>query len=185
MPRHLVRRHRALVLVLVGVAAALVVLAAWLGWGALRDAYRMQTRRAGVEVRLTLPGYGEGASPVPLGIEGTTDAGVNVSRVRLVSDVSATLTLVPGSYTVTPVGSPVTATGTIYRVPEGSYAVRVTEDSAEVTGPDGSVSGEVDIAYEPIPADEVTDEDVAAIRGWMVDEGVQGVDGYISAIRDR
>lgn len=184
MPRHLGRRHRPLVIVLVALAAVLVMTGGWHAWRALREAYLAGTRGTGVELRLSVPGYGEGSSPVPIRVEGTTAGGARVAGVRLVSQTDSLLTLAPGSYTVTAVGSPVTSGGAIYQVPEGSWSVEVTGDGAEVTGPDGTPSDAVTMSFAPIASQQVTEEELDGIRDWMVDEGVQGVDGYISTVRN-
>lgn len=169
-------------LALTAAAATLVVVGAWLGWRVVREAYRASARGTGVEVHLAIPGYGEGSSPVPLLIDGTTEGGARVRGVRLLSQTDLTLTLAPGTYAIEAVGSPVTASGGTYRAPEGNYEVRVGDGSTDVTAPDGSSSGALEMRYDPVSPGDVTDDDLAAIRAWMVDEGVQGVDGYVSAV---
>lgn len=185
--RHVPRGRR-----LPGPALAIVVLAvaavvAGAAWGLFewQSALAQQRRGTGVALELAVPGYGSGSSPIPLRVTGTTEGGSAVSGVRLVSRTRDWLSLYPGTYEVRAQGAPVTSDGRTFSVPEGTWEVRVTGQSAEVTAPDGSASNAVSIAYEALAPQDVTDGDVAAIRSWMLDAGVQGVDAYTSAVETR
>lgn len=176
---HLARRP---VVVVVAAAAAVVVLGGVLGWRLWQARISEGRHGTGVPLELAVPGYGEGSSPIPLRVAGTTDEGATVAGVRIVIKTDGWLSLRPGTYTVTPVGSPVTAAGGVFSVPEGVWRLEVTSDGGRVTAPDDTTSDAVGISYEPKSPADVTDEDVSAIRAWMLDVGVQGVDGYVDAV---
>lgn len=176
------RRPPRVAVALVVLAAAAVVAAAGWGIASWRGMLAQQRRGTGVALALAVPGYGSGSSPIPLRVTGTTESGSSVSGVRIVSQARGWLPLYPGTYEVRAAGAPVTAAGGTFSVPEGSWEVRVGTSGAEVTAPDGSKSDAVSIAYRPLDPGDVTDEDVASIRGWMLDVGVQGVDAYVSAV---
>lgn len=173
------------VTVLVVACATAVVVAA--GWGIVSWQGMLAQRRqgTGVALALTVPGYGSGSSPIPLRVTGTTDSGSPVSGVRIVSQERGWLALYPGTYEVAAAGAPVTGAGGTFAVPDGSWEVRVGSQDSQVAAPDGSVSDTVAIAYRPLDPGSVTEGDVAAIRGWMLDVGVQGVDAYTSAVEAR
>lgn len=176
-------RRRSLVVAVIVVGALVVVVGGGLwAWRAWQAGLAEQQRGTGVPMELDVPGYGEGSSPIPLRVTGTTDDGSSVRGVRIVTQTQGWLSLYPGTYEVEAVGSPVTASGGTFSVPQGTWRVRVTSEGGEVTAPEGTVSNGLEIAYEPVQAADVTDEDVDAIRAWMVDLGVQGVEGYTSLV---
>lgn len=180
------RRHRLgrrpVIALIVAAAAGVVMLGGFLGWRLWQQRLWEQRRGTGVPLELVVPGYGEGSSPVPLRVSGTTDEGSTVAGVRIVTKLDGWLSLLPGSYTVTAVGSPVTAAGGMFSVPKGSWRVEVTSDGGSVTAPDGTVSDEVAISYTPLSPADITDDQVGAIRAWMLDVGVQGVDRYVESV---
>lgn len=180
--QRLLRGQRELVVVLAVLAVLVAVAGAGLGWHAWQSSLAVQRNGTGVPFGLEVPGFGEGSSPIPLRVEGTTEGGAAVSGVRLVSQTSGWLSLAPGSYEVSVAGSPVTAEGGVFSVPTGVWRVSVSAVSGQVTAPDGTVSASLSIAFEPKDPDDVTQKDVEDIRAWMLDLGVQGVDGYASAI---
>lgn len=167
---------------LVAVAAAAVVVA--VGWGLLswQGMLARQRQGTGVALVLAIPGYGTGSSPIPLRVTGTTESGSPVSGVRIVSQAHGWLALHPGTYDLEAAGSPVTGSGGTFAVPKGAWHVVVTSQDAQVTAPNGTVSDRVSMTYRALGPEDVTEDDVAAIRGWMLDAGVQGVDAYTSAV---
>lgn len=169
-------------MLLVGLAAGAVVAGGVWGWHLWQDRLAAQRRGTGVALELDVPGYGEGSSPIPLRVTGTTDGGSSVAGVRILSQTEGWLSLYPGSYEVEAAGSPVTATGGTFVVPEGTWVVTVDERGGQVTSPDGTEGEALQLRYAPVAPSEVTDEQVDAIRTWMVGLGVQGVDGYVSAV---
>lgn len=111
-----------------------------------------------------------GASRVPLRVKGHEERGENINKVYYVDSAGTGLELRRGTYTVTVAGSPIAADGTIYAVPDTEVEVKVDEKSAAKK--DGvDVTGDA-VTLGPVPATDVTDEQIAAAKKWA--EGDKG-----------
>ena len=133
-----------------------------------------------VAIRLNIPDYREGAaSPVPVRVEGKTTEGDNVSQLYCVTPSDNTIDLVPGSYSVSAAGSPVTADGTIYQYPTIPNKVMVTAETVRV---DEVQTDAISYAYTPILPEYVTDEQVEAVVAWMMQAGFS--DDVVQPYRD-
>lgn len=105
-----------------------------------------------------------GASRVPLRVKGREERGKKVNKVYYVDSAGAGLKLRRGTYTVTVAGSPIAADGTIYAVPDTEVEVKVDEKSAAKK--DGVDATGDAVTLDPVPATDVTDEQIADAKKW-------------------
>lgn len=105
-----------------------------------------------------------GASRVPLRVKGREERGKKVNKVYYVDSAGAGLKLRRGTYTVTVAGSPIAADGTIYAVPDTEVEVKVDEKSAAKKGGVDATGDAVTLG--PVPATDVTDEQIADAKKW-------------------
>ena len=111
-----------------------------------------------------------GASRVPLRVKGCEERGKKVNKVYYVDSAGAGLKLRRGTYTVIVAGSPIAADGTIYAVPDTEVEVKVDEKSAAKK--DGVDATGDAVTLGPVPATDVTDEQIADAKKWA--EGDKG-----------
>ena len=111
-----------------------------------------------------------GASRVPLQVKGREERGKKVNKVYYVDSAGAGLKLRRGTYTVIVAGSPIAADGTIYAVPDTEVEVKVDEKSAAKK--DGVDATGDAVTLDPVPATDVTDEQIADAKKWA--EGDKG-----------
>lgn len=111
-----------------------------------------------------------GASRVPLQVKGREERGKKVNKVYYVDSAGAGLKLRRGTYTVIVAGSPIAADGTIYAVPDTEVEVKVDEKSAAKK--DGVDATGDAVTLGPVPATDVTDEQIADAKKWA--EGDKG-----------
>lgn len=139
-----------------------------------REAAEQEALAAECVVRVSVSAEGwdtaAGASRVPLRVKGREERGKKVNKVYYVGSAGAGLKLRRGTYTVTVAGSPIAADGTIYAVPDTEVEVKVDEESAAKKG-GVDVTGDA-VTLGPVPATDVTDEQIAAAKKWA--EGDKG-----------
>lgn len=134
-----------------------------------------------VRVGLVIPGYNEETdSPVPIRVVGTTETNKNVDEVSCMRTGQAELNLLPGSYTVSLAGNPVTADGRLLRGSIDSFTVVVSDGLAD----DGEQekSNNPVFAFEGVAPENVSDSDIDAVRQWMEGAGVEGFQAYVDAL---
>ena len=136
-----------------------------------------------VALEVSAEGYTEQSSPLVAVVTGTEGATVGTEGAEVdfahavsaeeVSSGTASVELAPGTYTVSFV-SPVNQDGSIYRVPE--------PQEVTVAAPDAGAEPEaprVDVELDPVPADQVTKEDLDTIKSDLADAVAKG-DGTLS-----
>lgn len=152
-----------------------------------------------VALDVTADGYTEESSPLVVTVSGTSDAGDEVDFAHAVTPAevsggTASVDLDPGTYTVGWV-SPINADGSAYRVPESSEIevaapapdpstdTGAADTSPEGTGADkadapatGAEGPSVDAVLDPVPADQVTKEELDKIKGELADAVGKGDD---------
>ena len=111
---------------------------------------------------------------VPLHIEGTDLDGKQVSETALVDQGAANLDLLRGTYDITVAGSPVSGSGGVYSIPGAVTHIEINEKEVVINGEatqidqgEGQVVEAPTIAFTAIKPAVVTDEQIAAIKGWM------------------
>lgn len=111
-----------------------------------------------------------GATRVPLQVKGREERGEKINKVYYVDSTGAGLKLRRGTYTVTVAGSPIAADGTLYTVPDTEVEVKIDEkDAAKKGGVDATGTA---VKLDPVPATDVTDEQIADAKKWA--EGDEG-----------
>lgn len=139
-----------------------------------REAAEQEALAAEYVVRVSVSAEGwdtaAGASRVPLRVKGREERGKKVNKVYYVDSAGAGLKLRRGTYTVIVAGSPIAADGTIYAVPDTEVEVKVDEKSAaKKSGVDATGDA---VTLGPVPATDVTDEQIADAKKWA--EGDKG-----------
>lgn len=133
-----------------------------------REAAEQEALAAECVVRVSVSAEGwdtaAGASRVPLRVKGREERGKKVNKVYYVDSAGAGLKLRRGTYTVIVAGSPIAADGTIYAVPDTEVEVKVDEKSAAKKGGVDATGDAVELG--PVPATDVTDEQIAAAKKW-------------------
>ena len=133
-----------------------------------REAAEQEALAAEYVVRVSVSAEGwdtaAGASRVPLRVKGREERGKKVNKVYYVDSAGAGLKLRRGAYTVIVAGSPIAADGTIYAVPDTEVEVKVDEKSAAKK--DGVDATGDAVTLDPVPATDVTDEQIAAAKKW-------------------
>ena len=139
-----------------------------------REAAEQEALAAEYVVRVSVSAEGwdtaAGASRVPLQVKGREERGKKVNKVYYVDSAGAGLKLRRGTYTVIVAGSPIAADGTIYAVPDTEVEVKVDEKSAAKK--DGVDATGDAVTLDPVPATDVTDEQIADAKKWA--EGDKG-----------
>lgn len=139
-----------------------------------REAAEQEALAAECVVRVSVSAEGwdtaAGASRVPLQVKGREERGKKVNKVYYVDSAGAGLKLRRGTYTVIVAGSPIAADGTIYAVPDTEVEVKVDEKSAAKK--DGVDATGDAVTLGPVPATDVTDEQIADAKKWA--EGDKG-----------
>ena len=139
-----------------------------------REAAEQEALAAECVVRVSVSAEGwdtaAGASRVPLRVKGREERGKKVNKVYYVDSAGAGLKLRRGTYTVIVAGSPIAADGTIYAVPDTEVEVKVDEKSAAKKGGVDATGDAVTLG--PVPATDVTDEQIADAKKWA--EGDKG-----------
>lgn len=139
-----------------------------------REAAEQEALAAEYVVRVSVSAEGwdtaAGASRVPLQVKGREERGEKVNKVYYVDSAGAGLKLRRGTYTVIVAGSPIAADGTIYAVPDTEVEVKVDEKSAAKK--DGVDATGDAVTLGPVPATDVTDEQIADAKKWA--EGDKG-----------
>ena len=133
-----------------------------------REAAEQEALAAEYVVRVSVSAEGwdtaAGASRVPLRVKGREERGKKVNKVYYVDSAGAGLKLRRGTYAVTVAGSPIAADGTIYAVPDTEVEVKVDEKSAAKK--DGVDATGDAVTLDPVPATDVTDEQIADAKKW-------------------
>ena len=168
----------AAVIIVAAVAAAIIIGLIW--WSNTNQATDAPFVGA-VEVTLEIPDYGEGSSPVPIKVSGTTSAQEPLLETFLITPDNNKIELEEGRYHFTAEGSPVTGAGTIFGIPRGDFEVTVGPKGTKV---DGKTSSGPTFTYAVLAAENVTDQAVGNIRAWMEASGIpqEEIDAYAASI---
>lgn len=133
----------------------------------------------------------QAGSGIPLHVEGVDLDNKDVSETLLVDAGSPGLELLRGSYDITVIGSPVTGSGGIYAVPDTVIHIEIGEDSITINGEVSSFNQNEGVPIElpvvvftAIKPQDVTDEQIVAIKEWMgeVDFSEETIDKFADLI---
>lgn len=124
-----------------------------------------------VFVSLTVNAEGwseETSSPIPLHITGRTYNKEKVDEKYFVGKSDKDFALKPGSYEIEVYASPVTEAGGMYRVAE-PVKIDISKDAIYAKC---KCSPSADIALSPIPANEITDDEIEKAQAAMKEAGL-------------
>lgn len=141
-----------------------------------------------VALEVSAEGYTEQSSPLVAVVTGTEGAAVGTEGAEVdfahavsaeeVSSGTASVELKPGTYTVSFV-SPVNQDGSVYKVPEPQEVTVAAPEGEADDGGTAPESPKVDVKLDPVPADQVTKEDLDKIKSDLADAVAKG-DGTLS-----
>lgn len=151
-----------------------------------------------VALEVSAEGYTEQSSPLVAVVEPVADAGgdgadgqgsddgpaspteafAHAVSAEEVSSGTASVELKPGTYTVSFV-SPVNQDGSVYKVPEPQEVTVAAPEGEADDGGTAPESPKVDVKLDPVPADQVTKEDLDKIKSDLADAVAKG-DGTLS-----
>ena len=106
----------------------------------------------------------ETGTKIPIHATGQDSEGNNVDSVFYGGSNSSDIALKPGDYTLAIEASPIAEDGTIYDTKDAATKVSIAKD--------GKAEIEKEITIEPIPAEEVTDEQIDAAYNAAKDSGI-------------
>ncbi len=138
-------------------------------------------QRAGIALPIYIPELDSRGSRIPVAITGTLKDGSEYSKDTYVSNDGSGLLLEPGSYELRVSGSPISSTGVMYKEPEESIEITVTDDLMSSYSPDGFMS------FGVIAAIDITDEQIDAACELVKNdpERTQYADGLAERVRER
>ena len=152
---------------------------------------RARTPRA-VTVAVSAAGLDDIGTAVPVSVSGTTALGEPVSQTCYVSAQGAGISVAAGTYELTVSASPIAADGTLYQLPADPLSLTVPEaGESEDAGAPLDLSADVALALAPIPATDVTDDqlkqalDAANAGGCSTPERAQELYQTAMARRDQ
>lgn len=189
--RPLVAKHtKAWVVVVVVSVLILVIAGAWVVHNVevtrlererLEAEERARNTPHAVQVGLALPHYNEESdSTVPIRVVGTTVTNKQVDEINLLRPSTANLNLLPGSYTVSLAGNPVTADGRLLRGSTDSFEVVISDGLSDEE--EQAKSSNPVFAFEEVAPESVSDSDIDAVRQWMEGAGVENFQAYVDAL---
>lgn len=131
----------------------------------------------------------EETSGVPINVRGIDLDDNEVDENILITSADESIELLRGAYTVTLLGDPVGDAGYVYTNTTKEMPVVIEEDRTNVNGKivEGASSEAADLElpmeFTVIPPQDVTDEQLAAIRAWMEEFGLtpEEIDGFIDS----
>lgn len=163
---------------IIGIVAAVLVLGLVIGgvvWYQVDQKAKWDREHQDKDVSLvfSIPNYQEkSSSGIPLYITGTDLDGNKVEKKLRVQPSEKSLKLKSGSYQVTAGGSPISGTGQIYTFSSDPQPLDLAVDDSSGSSSQ-NVDESVSLNYQPIPAAEVSDDQIQATRIWMKDYGVE------------
>ena len=131
--------------------------------------HKAEMEPASVSITVNAEGWSEEtSSPVPLHITGQTDDKEKVDEKYFVGKSDKELALKPGVYEIEVYASPVTEAGGMYRVAE-PVEIGVSKNASDAKC---KCSPSADITLSPIPANEITDEEIEKAQAAMKEAGL-------------
>ena len=118
--------------------------------------------------------YDEASSRIPLWIRGRSLGGVPYDMTIYPARKGADVRLPLGSYDISVLASPIASDGTVYEVPKN--VVHIEMDESMGASESVIVSESDAFVFNPVPADELTDEQVADALRWVVRDPDPAVD---------
>lgn len=120
---------------------------------------------ASARIEVVAPGLDAQGSRVPLHISGTQADGTQYENDIFVEAGTSHIELPEGTYVITAVETPISADGTLYRVPEDVLKVVVSKDGTAMVTPEG-----VKFEFHAVSASDISDADalIESARQWIL-----------------
>lgn len=171
-----VKKKRTKLLVVIAVIAAIAVCCG----GAYLYFSAQEAKTYGVPIVVNAKGLDtEKGTKIPVHATGKDSKGNDVDSVFYVGSSSSDIALKPGDYSLAIAASPIAEDGTIYDTKDAVTRVSIAKD--------GKTDVEKEITIEPIPAKEVTDEQIEAAYNAAKDSGIDAakLDGLKQTAKKR
>ena len=117
-----------------------------------------------------------GASRLALRVQGDTLAGDHIDNIMYVDSAGKGISLLRGSYTISAVGSPIAADGTVYALPDTVAEVEIPAEAKKDETIDASFEYEFELT--PVEALNVTDDMLAPAKKYAEGDKDSEADGY-------
>ena len=140
-------------------------------------------KTVGIPLSLNAPGYQLGTdTPIPLHISGKSLDGKSVEEDHFIGSDTDTLSIGPGSYTVTVFASPILSDGTIYVTDDANIHVDIN-DQDQVTTPTDQLEIDLPVAT----GDQMTDERIDAAQKAALASGTSedSVNALVDKVHNR
>jgi len=122
---------------------------------------------------MSIEGYGKGSTRIPVKITGTDYEGGKVNKTIYLAYSGVDTSLAAGDYEAEVVGSPISSNGTLYSYDNYNSKIEFSIDTDLGDGEEYHIEESKYFRLDPIPADEVTDEQIADALEWArKDEGL-------------
>lgn len=155
------KKKRTKLLVVIAVIAAIAVCCG----GAYLYFSAQEAKTYGVPIVVNAKGLDtEKGTKIPVHATGKDSKGNDVDSVFYGGSSSSDIALKPGDYSLAIAASPIAEDGTIYDTKDAVTRVSIAKD--------GKTDVEKEITIEPIPAEEVTDEQIEAAYNAAKDSGI-------------
>lgn len=155
------KKKRTKLLVVIAVIAAIAVCCG----GAYLYFSAQEAKTYGVPIVVNAKGLDtEKGTKIPVHATGKDSKGNDVDSVFYGGSSSSDIALKPGDYSLAIAASPIAQDGTIYDTKDAVTRVSIAKD--------GKTDVEKEITIEPIPAEEVTDEQIEAAYNAAKDSGI-------------
>lgn len=156
-----VKKKRTKLLVVIAVIAAIAVCCG----GAYLYFSAQEAKTYGVPIVVNAKGLDtEKGTKIPVHATGKDSKGNDVDSMFYGGSSSSDIALKPGDYSLAIAASPIAEDGTIYDTKDAVTRVSIAKD--------GKTDVEKEITIEPIPAEEVTDEQIEAAYNAAKDSGI-------------
>ena len=138
-------------------------------------------QRAGITLPIYIPELDNRGSRIPVSITGTLADGSGFAKETYVAKDGSGLLLEPGSYELQVFGSPISSAGVMYKAPDESIKIEVSDDLVSSYSPDGFMD------FSVIAALDITDEQIDAACDLIRKdpERTQYADSIAEAVRGR
>lgn len=138
-------------------------------------------QRAGITLPIYIPELDNRGSRIPVSITGTLADGSGFAKETYVAKDGSGLLLEPGSYELQVSGSPISSAGVMYKAPDESIKIEVSDDLVSSYSPDGFMD------FSVIAALDITDEQIDAACDLIRKdpERTQYADSIAEAVRGR
>ena len=163
----------ACILIGVGLAIAINLVFGGTDSGTEKPNFNTPAGEHPVTFYMSIEGYGEGSTRIPVQITGTDYEGNKVNKTIFLAYSGVDTSLAAGDYEAEVVGSPISSNGTLYSYDTDNNKIEFSIDTDLGEGEEYHIDESKYFRLDPIPAGDVTDEQIADALEWArKDEGL-------------